>query len=97
MVSEVVPVLVRVTLLLLLVVPVGWLEKARLTGEKLTVLVTVPVPVPVRATICGLPDAPSFTVSAPEIGPLTVGENVTLIVQVLLAAIVPVQVLVGIA
>ena len=76
-----------------LVLPTGWFVKDALAGLKLTGLVTVPLPVPLNATICGLPDALSFIVNAPEIEPGTLGENVTLMVQVLLAAIVPVQVL----
>jgi hypothetical protein len=55
------------------------------------------VPIPLSATICGLPDALSPTVRAPGIEPLTVGEKVTLIVHVLFAAMVPLQVLAEIA
>ena len=55
-------------------------------------LVTVPVAVPDSGISCGLPNAPSTIVSAPLIAPVTVGVKVTLMVQVLLAAMVPVQV-----
>jgi hypothetical protein len=85
--------LVKVMVWAALVVPVAWLGNVRVVGEKLTVLVTVPEPVPVSGMICGLPKAPSATVRAPVITPLTLGVNVTLMVQVLLTAMVPVQVL----
>ena len=44
------------------------------------------VPVPLRATTCGLPLALSVSVRLPERLPATVGVNVTLITQLLLAA-----------
>jgi hypothetical protein len=91
-VSGEVPLFVRVRARLALVVPVTWVLKDKLGGVKLTGFVTVPVAVPVRATTCGLPDALSFTVSVPGMEPVTVGANVMLMEQVLLAAIVPVQV-----
>ena len=43
-------------------------------------------PVPVNATVCGLPDASSLIVSVPVIVPDAFGVNVTLIVQLALAA-----------
>ena len=49
------------------------------------------MPVPVRLTVCGLPDALSVMVSVPVSEPVAVGEKVTLIVQKLLAATLPPQ------
>ena len=46
----------------------------------------VAVPVPLKPTICGLPLALSVSVRLPERVPLAVGENVTLITQLPLAA-----------
>src|SRR4029077_13042019 len=86
------PLLVSVMVFPALGVPTSWLLKVKLAGEKLTGLVTVPVPVPDRFTISGLSVALSVTVRAPDIVPFTVGVNVTLIVQVPLAAIEPEQV-----
>lgn len=74
-----------------------WLAKLRLVGLKLTGLLTVPVPVPARAIICGLRAALSLMVIAPAIDPATVGEKVALTVHFAFAAIVPVQVLAEIA
>lgn len=39
------------------------------------------VPVPVKATVCGLPGALSVTLTLPEMVPVCVGMNVTLIVH----------------
>jgi hypothetical protein len=55
------------------------------------------VPVPDKLTVCVLPATPlllSVTVSVPVRVPVAVGEKVTLIVQELLAATLPAQVLV---
>jgi len=51
-------------------------------------------PVPVRGTVCGLPLASSVNVSDPATGPAAVGVNVTLTVQLALAARVVAQVVV---
>jgi hypothetical protein len=76
------PVLVRVTVWELLVVPTNWGEKVN-GADKLT---TGAVPVPLKLTICGLLLALSVNVRLPERLPLAVGVNVTLITQLLLAA-----------
>ena len=44
------------------------------------------LPVPLRDTVCGLPEALSVTVSVPVREPAAVGVKVTLTVQLLLAA-----------
>jgi hypothetical protein len=50
-------------------------------------------PVPVRLTVCGLPEALSVTLKVPVRVPDAVGVNVTLMVQFPLAAREPPQVL----
>ncbi len=50
-------------------------------------------PVPVSATVCGLPTALSVMVTAPVLVPLAVGLKVTLRVQLALAATLEPQVL----
>ena len=72
------PVLLRVTVCTVLVLPTAWLPKARLVGERLT---TAAVPVPERLTLCGLPRALSVMLSEAVRLPLAEGVNVTLIVQ----------------
>ena len=59
-----------------LAVPTVWLAKFTLPGDKLAI-----VPVPVRATVCGLPLALSVTVIVPLTVPFVVGVKVTEIVQ----------------
>src|SRR5437764_5960869 len=59
-----------------------WLPNARAMSERLAAGEPVePAPVPDRLTVCGLPVALSFTLSAALLVPLAVGENVTLMVQ----------------
>jgi len=53
----------------------------RLAGLKDSTFLVDPEPVPERASPCGLPDAESEIVSAPEIDPVTVGEKVIETVQ----------------
>ena len=74
-------------------VPTGWLPKARLVGERLT-RAAVPVPVPERLTVCGLPLALSVMVTEAVRLPLAEGMNVTLIVQLAPAATLAPQLLV---
>ena len=62
MLKVVVPVLVRVTVWAVLVISTGWLEKARLVGERLAGPVVL-VPVPERLTVWGLPLALSAMLS----------------------------------
>ena len=47
----------------------------------ITVLFIPVIPVPVRATVCGLPDALSDTLTLAVLEPVVVGVNVALIVQ----------------
>jgi hypothetical protein len=73
-------------------VPTVRLENVRLVEE----MVTGEEPVPLRLTVCGVFEALSLNVSAPAREPMTVGENVTLIVHVAPATILAPQVLVAI-
>ena len=68
------------------------MPKLKLVGPKLMLGAT---PVPVRATVCGLPVALSVTVIVPAWLPVAVGVNVTLIVQLPPAATEAPQVLVS--
>jgi hypothetical protein len=86
------PVLVSVTVWAALLVFTNWLPKLRLVGEKDTAGAVVPVPL--RATVCGLPLALSVTVTLPLRKPDAVGLKVTEIVHVPAAAIEAPQVLV---
>jgi hypothetical protein len=79
------PLLLRVTVCAELVVSTGWLPKERLAAERLATG-PLPVPVPERLTICGLPLALSVMVTAPLRVPVAVGVKVTLIVQLFPAA-----------
>ena len=57
MLKAALPVLLRVTVCAVLVVPTNWLPKARLVGERpsTAAVAAVSVPVPERVTFCGLP------------------------------------------
>jgi len=72
------PVLVRVTAWAALVDPTDWLENDKADVEKLT---TGPLPLPVRLTVWGLPEALSVMVRAAERLPGAVGMKATLILQ----------------
>ena len=74
-----------------LVVFTSWPGNVRGLGLR---LIPGSVPVPERLTTCGLPVALSVIVNVPLMAPVVVGVNVTLIVQVAPAAIVPTQLLV---
>src|ERR1700680_543878 len=74
--TAVLPTLVVVIIWGALEVPVGWLPKFRLVGEKLMAVAT-----PVRATVRGLAGEFAVTVKLPFCVPGAVGRNVTLIVQ----------------
>ena len=69
------------------------MPKARLVGERLT-RVAVPVPVPERLTVCGLPLALSVMLTEAVRLPLAAGVKVTLMVQLAPPATEPPQVLV---
>jgi hypothetical protein len=75
-VRSVAPRFVIVTICALLGVPTAWLAKVRLVGVTVT-----PVPVPVRATVCGLPGALSAIESEALRAPVATGRKVTLMVQ----------------
>jgi len=93
MLKLVFPVLLRVTLCAVLVVPTFWLLNVRLVTERLAVADAVPVPV--RLTVCGLPAALSEMLTNAVRVPVAVGLNVTLIVQLPPAATELPQVLVS--
>jgi hypothetical protein len=86
------PVLVSVTVCAVLLVFTNWLPKLRLAGDKDTAGAVVPVPL--SATVCGLPLALSVTEMLPLREPEAVGLKVTEIVHVPAAAIEAPQVLV---
>jgi hypothetical protein len=85
------PLLVKVTVWLLLVVFTCWLPKAIEVGDKLA---TGAIPVPVKATVCGLPEALSVTDSDALREPVAVGLNVIENVQLAPTASVDPQVVV---
>jgi hypothetical protein len=91
MLKAALPVLLRVTVCAVLVVPAGWLPKARLVGERLA---KAAVPVPERLTVCGLPLALSVMLTEAVRLPLAAGVKVTVMVQLALAATELPQVLV---
>ena len=98
MLKAALPVLLRVAVCGVLVIPKDWLPKARLVGERPSTgavpVVAVSVPVPERLTFCGLPLALSVMLTEAVRLPLPEGVNVTLIVQWAPAATELLQVLV---
>jgi len=60
-----------------LVIPIFWLPKLKLLGER----VRLTIPVPLSVTTCGLPTALSVMMTAPVRPPMAVGVKVTLIVH----------------
>src|SRR5882724_11534491 len=78
MVSVALPLLVSVTVCGVLVVPICWLGKVTMVGEKLTL---APIAVPLRATLWGDPAALSAITIAPLRAPRDVGVKVTERVQ----------------
>jgi len=78
MVKLALPVLLKVMLCPVLVLPTFCVVKVRLEGERLT---WPERPVPVRPTECGLPGALSVIVTAAVSAPINEGASVTLIVQ----------------
>src|SRR2546427_10427178 len=93
MLNQAVPLLLRLTAWVPLLVPTSWLAKVRLAGERLTAGAVAAVPVPVRLTVCGLSLASSVMGMAPGRVPVAMGGKVTLIVQFNPAAKVGAQVL----
>jgi hypothetical protein len=77
-VSAALPVLLSVTDCALEVVPESWPSNVKLPGVS---DVTGPVPVPLKATLCGQPVALSVIVNVPVRAPPAVGVKTTLIVQ----------------
>ena len=82
-VSVPLPVLNNVTPLTGLEVPTAWLGNVRFEVLKLT---PEDIPVPVRAAVCGLPDALSLMDTLACRVPAATGVNVTLIVQLVATA-----------
>jgi len=74
------PVFVRVTGVAALLVSMTWLPKDTLVGEKLVTAVAA-APVPLRATVCGLPAALSATLILALRAPVADGVKVTAMVH----------------
>jgi hypothetical protein len=87
--SAVLPLFVTLTVFVVLVLPAVTLPKFKVLAEN----VTGKMPLPVRFTACGPFAASSVNVSVPVPVPAEVGENVTPVVQVAPAAMLPTQVL----
>jgi hypothetical protein len=85
------PELVTVTDFVALLFPTSTPLKLRLVGDSVT---AGAVPVPLKATLCGLPAALSVTLTADARFPVLVGVNTTLMVQLALAPSVAPQVFV---
>ena len=83
--------LLKVTLWAALVVPTSWLANVRLAGESTA---AAAIPLPLRATVCGLPLALSVTDRVPLRVPVAVGLKLTLILQLVPAFRFPPQLLV---
>jgi hypothetical protein len=81
MLKVVVPTLVRLTVSTAEAVPTTMVSKLKLVGDNLAA-----VPPPVNGTVCGLPTALSVTLRVAVRVPLAVGLNVTVMVQLALAA-----------
>ena len=101
MVKALLPLLARVIVWAVLVVPTDWLAKERLVAGRLTaggmaVSASGGVPVPERLTLWGLPLALSTTLTVAVRAPLAEGVKVTRIVQVAPAATELPQLVVGI-
>ena len=91
-VTATVPVFLSVTICASLVVPTMVLGKAIDAGVKVTVGVAAATPVPVRATVCGVPVALSATERLAVSAPTASGLNSTETVQEAAAASVVPQV-----
>ena len=78
--------MVRVTVCAALVVLSCWLAKVREVADRLTAGAATVVPLPVRATVWGLPVALSVTEIVPGRLPTAVGVKVTLMEQLAPAA-----------
>jgi hypothetical protein len=84
--------LVSVTFLAALVVPAFCAANVKEVGET----VVCAMPLPANEAVCGLFDAASVTVSVPVSAPMTLGVNVTVMVQLPLAGTLPLQVSVSV-
>ena len=76
-----VPTLVSVTVCEPLLEPTVTLPKLTEGGESVSMMLPVPLPVPLSGSLCGLPDALSKMVTALDFAPGEVGVKVTLIVH----------------
>jgi hypothetical protein len=83
--SAAVPLLVSMIARVALVVPTFWFPKLTLVGLRVTAGAEI-TPLPVSATLCGLPLALSLTLTVAVRGPVADGVKVTLIAQFALAA-----------
>jgi hypothetical protein len=78
--SEAVPLFCKVTVSDWAGMPTGWLPNDRAVVERLT---EGAGPVPVRLTVCGLPEALSVRDNTPFLEPAPLGVNATIIRQLL--------------
>ena len=76
-----VPVFVTVTVGGLLLEPTATLPKLSEGGERLKMMLPVPLPVPLSGNVCGLSGALSVMVTLPNLVPPEVGVKVTVMVQ----------------
>src|SRR5437016_4379530 len=83
--SGALPVSFRVDVCVALVVPTSWEANVRLAGVRVAAG-AAGVPVPLSATVCGLPAASSLMLTVAFRPPWSVGVKVTEIVQVALTA-----------
>src|SRR6202041_3019551 len=91
MVTVVLLSLVTKTLMEPLFVPTSCFPKLRAVWER-TICALVARPVPLRVTLCGCPVALSGIVRVPVMDPVVVGENATVMLQlVLIPRVVPLQ------
>src|SRR5215831_4109721 len=76
-----VPILVSVTVCEALVAPTVTLPKLSEAGDNCKMMLPVPLPVPLRSSLCGLPVALSKMVTALDFTPVEVGVKIALIVH----------------
>ena len=80
--AAVVPIFFTVTICVLLAVPTATLPKlSPVGGDNVKMMLPVPVPVPLRDNLCGLPGALSAMVTPPDLAPVKVGVNLTVSLQ----------------
>ena len=73
-----VPVFFNVKVCGLLVVPTATLPKLSDDGDSVSIILTVPLPLPLSGSLCGPPGELSQIVTVPDLAPAEVGVNFTL-------------------